>query len=959
MSFIKAAEQSGSIPKLLRLLGLLLVFSLPLMNSPAFAGQHVTAKAGELDASAWDPDQIYTLYGEWYFVGNELLAPDDFLRRQREGDRLPTTRIGLSMQQSAPDRLKSERGYGTYILRLKNLPPAQIFAIAETAAYVSARIYVFDSEGRGGQAPVENLGHVAEDAAQSKSELSQRQVIPFLTAAQGDTYLMIQVANHVHAWGGLWYPPTIGYAAPVMNSVNSALKSNSVAFGVMLFIGFYNLMFFFYRPKDKGSLYLTFIAATLLARTWIFNHYGLDYFGDGYWGLQLSFKIIYITLFTLPWAAFCSVRGFFPKLAASWMTQLVSKVSLIGILFVLLTPSHIFGAVGNVLFITGILLGFFSGYLALRAVLAGEPDARIVLFGISAIVIASLFELLNALNFIQFGRNGMTFGMAIFAACQSQIISKQFAQALNRSEHLSAELHTEVQRQTRDIRSLLDNLNQGIFTLTAGSQKIGSLFSASLRTIIGRDHIEGATIKELLLDRSDLKPDHKARMESALAASLGEDRIAFELNASNLVQEFSYSNEATGKTQQLELDWAPIHDQADRVEQILISVRDVSEIRELKKQARQRQEDIEILQELVDVAEDRFIRFLQKAQDFLNDNQRIIAEPYKSEALQSLFINMHTLKGIARSYHFTHLAHVVHLAEETLSEIRQGRQDWDPLKLEDDRRNVASVCEHYGKIAREKLGWTTSGATLRLKKQQIEGMISYIQKAALSLSRDESRLQLAALEKTLLEIRYHPLPLVLDEASRGLDSLARSIGKLPPTLHVTADDVILLEGSAATLHGVFTHLLRNSLDHGLEEPAQREAAGKARHGIIRIETRVTDDELHIFYEDDGRGLDLLDLERRAADSSVLNNDEARAQLMFVPGLSTKNQSTELSGRGVGMDAVRSLLQSLGGDIRIELLGAAAHGRRNFRLILRIPAQCLVQPALLVPEDIRLRNSSGF
>jgi HPt (histidine-containing phosphotransfer) domain-containing protein/PAS domain-containing protein len=939
--------------------GFLLLFLHALISSPAFAGRHVMAKAGEVDAVAWDPEEIYTLYGEWFFLGNELLTPEDFLRRQKEGGPLPTTRIGLSMQQSAPDRLKGERGYGTYVLRLKNLPTAQIFALSEITAYVSSRIYVFDSEGRGGHSAVENLGHVTDDPAQAKSELSQRHVIPFVTAAQGDTYLMIQVANHVHAWGGLWYPPTIGYAAPVMDSVNAALKSNAIAFGVMLFIGFYNLMFFIYRPKDKGSLYLTFIAATLLARTWTFNHYGLDYFGDGYWGLQLSFKIIYITLFTLPWAAFSSVRGFFPRLAPPWMTQLVSKLSLSGILFVLLTPSHIFGMVGNLLFLTGIFLGFFSGYLALRAVIAREQDARIVLFGISAIVVASIFELLNAENIVQFGRNGMTFGMAIFAACQSQIISKQFAHALSRSEHLSAELHSEVQRQTRDIRSLLDNLNQGIFTLTAGSRKIGSLFSAYLRTIIGRDHIEGATLKDLLLDRSDLNPDHKARIESALAASLGEDRIAFELNASNLAHELSYSNESTGKKQQLELDWAPIHDQDGRVEQILISVRDVTELRELKKQARQRQEDIEILQELVDVAEDRFIRFMQKAQDFLEDNRRIIAEPYKPEAMQSLFINMHTLKGIARSYQFSHLTHVVHLAEDTLSEIRQGRQNWDALKLEDDRRIVASVCEHYGKIAREKLGWTTSGATLRLKKQQIEGMISYIQRAALSLSRDEARLQLAALEKTLLEIRYHPLALVLDEASRGLDSLARSIGKLPPILDVQADDVILLESSAASLHGVFTHLFRNSLDHGLEEPSEREAAGKPRHGIIRIEARLTEDELHIFYEDDGRGLDLGDLERRAASNSVLNDDETRAQLIFVPGLSTKNQSTDLSGRGVGMDAVRSILQSLGADIRIELLGAAAPARRNFRLILRLPARCLVQPALLVPEDIRLRNSSGF
>jgi HPt (histidine-containing phosphotransfer) domain-containing protein len=923
------------------------------------AAVHVHASGGELDASSWDPEEVYTLYGDWYFVGQELLTPERFLRLQKEGHEFPTTRIGLSLQQSAPELFKGPRGYGTYILRLRNLPNSAVFGMAEMAAYVSARVYVFDSQGQGGQQALFELGHVTEDPAQTKSELTQRHVIPFVTAAQGDTYILIQVANHVHAWSGLWYPPVIGHSPSIMNMVNASMKSNAAAFGIMFFIGFYNFMFFIYRPKDKGALYVSLIALTLMARTWTFNHYGQDYFGDGYWGLQISFKIIYITLFTLPWAIFSSVRGFFPRLAPPWMNQIIRIVSMSGILFVLLTPSHIFAAIGNQLFLTGIAMGICSGYVSMRAAWAREPGARIVLFGIGSIVVASIVELLNAFNIVQFGRNGMTIGMAIFAACQSQIISKQFAQALERAEHLSQELHTEVQRQTRDIRSLLDNLHQGIFTLVAGSHKIGSLFSAYLRHIIGRDQIEGTTLRQLLLDRSDLNSDDKDRMESALAASLGEDRIAFELNASNLVHEIAYQNPNTGKTQHLELDWSPIHDQKDEVEQILISVRDVTELRNLRKQARQREDDFEILQELVDVAEDRFIRFMHQALGYLDENRRIITESYTDQSVQRLFINMHTLKGIARSYHFSHLAHVVHLAEDTLSAIRKGTQPWDSEILEKDRQTVESVCAHYRKIARDKLGWTTSGSTLRLKKQQAEGMIQYIQRAAVSESIHEARLHLAALEKELLEFRYHPLTLVVDEASRGLDSLARGIGKLPPTLAVTTRDVILHESSAAALHGVFTHLLRNSLDHGLEASQEREALGKPLHGTIRIEATVDQGQLRILYEDDGQGLDLTELQRRTRNHQDPGSDEARAELIFVPGLSTKNQANDLSGRGVGMDAVRTLLQGLGGDISIELTAPVQRGRRTFRLILRLPDSCLVQPTLDVHEDIRLRNTSGF
>src|SRR4029079_1869817 len=138
-----------------------------------------------------------------------------------------------------------------------------------------------------------------------------------------------------------------------------------------------------------------------------------------------------------------------------------------------------------------------------------------------------------------------------------------------------------------------------------------------------------------------------------------------------------------------------------------------------------------------------FIRFLHQATGYLDNNGAIIREPYSLHSVQRLFINMHTLKGIARSYHFTHLANVVHLAEETLNAMRKGHQLWDPNILEQDRQTVEAVCTLYGKIAREKLGWTTTGSTLRLRKPQIEGMIQYIQKAAHATSRDEGQRQLA------------------------------------------------------------------------------------------------------------------------------------------------------------------------------------------------------------------------
>jgi two-component system chemotaxis sensor kinase CheA len=145
------------------------------------------------------------------------------------------------------------------------------------------------------------------------------------------------------------------------------------------------------------------------------------------------------------------------------------------------------------------------------------------------------------------------------------------------------------------------------------------------------------------------------------------------------------------------------------------------------------------------------------------------------------------------------------------------------------------------------------------------------------------------------------------------------------------------------------HVVRNAVDHGIESPEDRVAAGKPEVGRIVIEARREKDSIYIEVRDDGRGLDLEALLERSVAAGLIHPDLADdlppdeiAALVFRPGISTAASVSDISGRGVGMDAVRATIESLGGDV--ELHTEPGVGTRTG---LSVPIAAAVQRVLLV------------
>jgi chemosensory pili system protein ChpA (sensor histidine kinase/response regulator) len=190
------------------------------------------------------------------------------------------------------------------------------------------------------------------------------------------------------------------------------------------------------------------------------------------------------------------------------------------------------------------------------------------------------------------------------------------------------------------------------------------------------------------------------------------------------------------------------------------------------------------------------------------------------------------------------------------------------------------------------------------------------------------------LQDDLLRTRMVEFESLADRLYRVVRQAAKDSAK-QVKLDIVGGSIEVDRGVLERMVGPFEHLLRNSVAHGIEAPAQREAAGKDPSGEIRITVTQEGNEIGVDCRDDGAGLDLARIRQRAEDRGLLApgqeaGDAELANLIFRPGFSTAAEVTELAGRGVGLDVVRSEVNAMGG--RIETASTPGQGT-SFRLVL--------------------------
>jgi two-component system chemotaxis sensor kinase CheA len=376
------------------------------------------------------------------------------------------------------------------------------------------------------------------------------------------------------------------------------------------------------------------------------------------------------------------------------------------------------------------------------------------------------------------------------------------------------------------------------------------------------------------------------------------------------------------------------------------------------------------------------------------------AQPDDRARLDSIFRFVHTVKGNCGFFDFPRLEALSHAAEDALADVRAGRRNPDPALVSavlaiidrigemigcieageefpagDDSSLIASlapgaegpVAPVATAIAEGKgAGAASSPRTIRLSVELLDRVMSGVSDMVLARNELARRLRetsadvtvdgaferlsgiIAEMRDAITRTRMQRIENLFVALPRMVRDLSAELGK-QVLVDIDGGDVELDREMIEMIRDPLTHIIRNAVDHGIEKPAERLKAGKREIGLLCVSARQSGNQILIDIVDDGRGIDGKRLVEKAIASGTVDKAAAallapreQLALIFEAGLSTAKEVTAISGRGVGMDVVRSNVERIGGIVEVD----SAPGQGT-RMTLRVPLTLTIIPALSV------------
>ena len=260
-----------------------------------------------------------------------------------------------------------------------------------------------------------------------------------------------------------------------------------------------------------------------------------------------------------------------------------------------------------------------------------------------------------------------------------------------------------------------------------------------------------------------------------------------------------------------------------------------------------------------------------------------------------------------------------------------------------DARKVGALMDLTG-----ELGLAIGSVLHSRETVQADDRDDYDEQAAM----DRVEAIIRELQDSVLGLRLIPISGVFQRMQRAVRDLIRETGK-QVNFVTEGEDTELDKVMVDALPTPLVHLIRNAVDHGIESPEDRVAAGKSDHGTVKLTAKHQGSEIHVVIQDDGRGLNRASILRRARERGLVGMDEEPDDqslwlCIFQPGFSTKEKVTDLSGRGVGMDVVMSTVRQLGGRVQIQ-----TEPGRGTTTTMVLPLTVAFMDAMVVRSEERL------
>ena len=466
------------------------------------------------------------------------------------------------------------------------------------------------------------------------------------------------------------------------------------------------------------------------------------------------------------------------------------------------------------------------------------------------------------------------------AAC---FVARSFFDNVIGLERIVARRTQELDGRNRSMALVLDNVDQGFLTM-------------SLEGVVDRersavtDRWLGADIAEVsiwqLLGR--LNPDTGKWLEVTWSA-LAQDILPADVAIDQLPKRITRDHQVWS------LDYKPLLNDAGGVTKVLLVMTDITE--EVKRE-RVEAEQRDFQRIISHVTRDRagVAEFFQEASSLVE----VIVQPGEIEpALLKRLV--HTVKGNCALFGLSRVVAVCHDVETALAEGGDPRATKERQQIALEWRNIA------GKLT-EVLGGGRKSSMIEIEEREIDTLMVDMRG---NVTREE-------LAERLLAWKLEPTERRLERVAAQIRSTAERLSVKNIDVTVEGHNLRLASEPMREFWGAFTHAVRNALDHGIEPAEQRQAAGKPATAQIRLATSKQGDNFVIEIGDDGRGIDWNAIREKAALAGIPHGTrEELVAALFHDGLTTKDEVSETSGRGVGMGALRSSCAKSGGRLEIS------------------------------------------
>lgn len=607
----------------------------------------------------------------------------------------------------------------------------------------------------------------------------------------------------------------------------------------------------------------------------------------------------------------------------------------------------------------------------MKAAKANSYETKIFVWGFSLFSLFGLYDVLGMyFRVVPWSQYIIPYGMFIFLLSMIYILGRRFAEVYdklkiytedirNKNEALNLayeevnasrnklaewnkDLEQTIQRRTASVRNLLDNAGQGFLTFGA-DLAVDSEFSSECHNIFGFN-INGKSFPELIYPDNAEDKDFLITLINKILEA--QDEMQRSIYLSLLPEEVTLGNKC------LQISYKIIMDKdTGATEVFMVIMTDITYKRMLEDKVEQERNVLKMVVKVV-TSHDDFIEVVREYREFCRSKLPMLlsGKQCSDELFYEICRTVHTFKGTFSLFDMSNIVEKLHGFEAEISECRESK---DPHSLERLREYVSGqeAEEWLGadfNILKDILGeqFLDREDTIVVEKSRL---LAIEEKMLLTLSSVECRLLLPEIKK----LRQKPFKEILKGIPGYTYKLADKLDKMMNPIVIEAENILVDLDKYQSFSKSLIHVFRNIIDHGLETPDERLESGKPEYCNVRCEIRLAGDTINLTISDDGRGFDFAKIKQKLIDKGLVGVEAACAladdetiQLMMDNRISTKDDVTYTSGRGLGLSTVKEETEKLGGSFRV-----IAERGKGTRYVFKLPYEAIIEMSELDASSV--------